>query len=251
MAKTPPTVGMLIIGNEILSGRTAEKNLGSLAGLLAQKGMRVSEARVVRDLPEAIADALNDLRAAHEYVFTSGGIGPTHDDITADAVAQAFGVQAVEIPEAAAALENLYKRRGIPFTAARRRMARAPEGARILKSDYEGAPGFVIENVFICAGVPGVFNLMAQAAIEELPSFQRRVSLTMRADGPESEMAEPLAEVQQRFPQLEIGSYPGADDEGYFCHMVFGGDDQDAVRAAAAEFEKFLDKQGIPHRTIR
>lgn len=243
-------IGFLIVGDEILSGRTGEKNLPALARLLDAKGLEVRETRVVRDSPEIIAAAVREMAAAHDYIFTSGGIGPTHDDMTADGVALAFGVAAAENPEAAAVLAEFYRRRGLKFTAARRRMARAPEGAGILKSEFAGAPGFVFRNVFICAGVPEIFRLMAAAAAEKLPSAPRRHVLTLRADGAESEMAEALAAVQKRHAGLKIGSYPREENGAYFCHFVFAGADGAAVQKAAAEMSDFLARHNIPRRKI-
>ena len=243
-------IGFLIIGDEILSGRTGEKNLPALAKLLDEKGLEVHETRIVRDSPEIIAAALREMRAAHDYIFTSGGIGPTHDDVTVDGVALAFDVAAAEQPQAAAVLAEFYARRELEFTAARRRMARAPEGAEILKSGFSGAPGFIIGNVFICAGVPEIFRLMAAAAVAKLPAAPRRHSLTLRADGAESEMAAALAEIQRRYAALKIGSYPREEDGAYFCHFVFSGISAAAVSAAAAEMADFLAKKNIPCRKI-
>ena len=242
-------IGLLIVGNEILSGRTLEINLPALARLLAQKGLRIDEAAVVRDRPEDIARALRRMAEACDYVFTSGGIGPTHDDVTAAGVALAFDAEVEENREAADILAEFYRRRGLELTAARRLMARAPVGAEALRSDFDGAPGFVMRNVFICAGVPKIFEQMAAAALARLPDFPRRHSATLRADAPESEMALALADVQKRWPQIDIGSYP-RDDNGYYCHLVFGGADKDAVLAAMQATSDFLQKQNIPHRQV-
>ena len=233
-------IGFLIIGDEILSGRTAEKNLPALAAILAPKGLAINEAQIVADAPETIAAALRQMRAANDYVFTGGGIGPTHDDMTADGVALAFGAAVEENEDAAAVLAAFYRRRGLEFTAARRRMARAPAGATILKSEYDGAPGFVMENVFICAGVPAIFRLMAAAACAALPDYPRRYFRTLRAECPESEFAAALADVQRRYSQLKIGSYPREENGDYVCRLVFHGEDKAAAAAAIREMEDFF-----------
>lgn len=243
-------IGFLIIGNEILSGRTAEKNLPALAALLAKKGLRVNEARVVRDAPPLIAAALRELRTGHDYVFASGGIGPTHDDVTVEGVALAFAVAVVENQEALAILQSFYKSRGQPLTATRRRMARMPAGAAILKSDFPGAPGYVMDNVAVCAGVPKIFCLMAATVVASFPDFPLLQTTVLRVQGPESELAVALAKVQERYPLLEIGSYPREEDGTLICHLVFGGVDEGAVAAAVAEMVDFLGRQGILIRNI-
>lgn len=248
---TRPRIGFLIIGDEILSGRTTEKNLAALAALLANKGLAVNEAHIIGDAPPQIAAALQRMRTACDYVFTSGGIGPTHDDMTADGVALAFGVDAEENAEAAAVLEDFYTRRGLELTPARRRMARAPKGAKILKSEFPGAPGFVIENVFVCAGVPDIFHLMAAAACARLPDCPRRHSVVLRADCPESELATALADIQQRYAQLQIGSYPREDSGVYYAHLVFGGEDKNAATAAMREMADFLSSNGYACAEIK
>ena len=244
-------IGFLIIGDEILSGRTAEKNLPALAAILAAKGLAIDEARIVQDAPPQIAAALREMRTACDYVFTSGGIGPTHDDMTADGVALAFDVGTEENSEAAALLADFYARRDLEFTPSRRRMARAPAGASALKSEFPGAPGFVMQNVFICAGVPSIFRLMAAAACAGLPDFPRRHSLVLRAECPESELAAALAEIQKQHPQLQIGSYPREEDGEYFCHLVFGGEDKNRAAKAMRETADFLARNGRSSREIK
>jgi molybdopterin-biosynthesis enzyme MoeA-like protein len=234
------TVGFLIIGNEILSGRTTEKNLSVLAALLAPKGLRVDEVRVVRDVPTVIAKALQEMQITHNYVLTSGGIGPTHDDVTTYGVALAFNTEVIENLEALALLEAFYDGRGLEFTTMRRRMAQAPRGATPLKSEFPGAPGYRIENVFVCAGVPAIFKQMATAAALQLPDLPPRRSLSLRVMGPESEFAEQLEAVQAQWPSLEIGSYPRDDNGVLYCHLVFGGVDEKAIRSAAAKMTEYL-----------
>ena len=240
-----PRIGFLIIGDEILSGRTTEKNLATLASMLAQKGLAVNETRTVSDSPAHIADSLQQMRATHDYVFTSGGIGPTHDDVTADGVALAFGVVAEENADAAEILAQFYQQRGLEFTPARRRMARAPQGAKILRSKFPGAPGFVMDNVFVCAGVPDIFQLMAQAAMAGLPDCPLTHSVSLRANGPESELAFALENIQKKNPDLQIGSYPREEDGRFYCNLVFSGENKNAALSAAEEMQEFLTQAGI------
>ena len=244
------SIGFLIIGNEILSGRTGEKNLPVLARLLAEKGLLVDEVRVVRDVPEYIAESLRQMKTRYDYVFTSGGIGPTHDDVTVDGVALALEVEVEENREAAEVLAAFYQQRGLPITKSRLRMARAPVGAGILRSTFPGAPGFVADNVFICAGVPAIFERMATAAMTFLPDLPRRHSQTLRADGAESEFAERLSEVQQQWTDLDIGSYPREDENGFYCHLVFSGADVDAVTKAADEMCDYFAAARVPCRRV-
>lgn len=243
----PARVGFLIIGNEILSGRTREGNLAVLADLLNARGARLAEARIVRDEPEAIVSALNALRAAHDFVVTSGGIGPTHDDITTEAVAAALGVAAIEHPDALAKMEREYARRKVELTPARRRMALTPEGARPLAAAVPGAPGYRADNVFVCAGVPWIFEKMAAAAVAEIPAGRPRVSRTVRVEAPEGFFAAELAAAQARHPAVEIGSYPRDDDDILYCNIVFAGTDAAAIDAAAADFSAWLRGQGVAH----
>ncbi|MGU9951114.1 MAG: competence/damage-inducible protein A [Gammaproteobacteria bacterium WSBS_2016_MAG_OTU1] len=244
------TIGLLIIGDEILSGRTVEKNLPMLAIMLADKGLRIDEARVVRDVPATIANAVCQMREQYDYVFTSGGIGPTHDDVTAVGVAQGFSVEVEENAAAVEVLAAFYDTRGLEFTAARRLMARAPVGAGILRSEFPGAPGFVMKNVFICAGVPEIFRLMATAALSTIPNFPKRIYVTLRADGAESELAFALADVQQKWEQLEIGSYPRRENGHYYCHLVFSGMDENAIDEATTAMADFLQQKNIPCQRV-
>ena len=243
-------IGFLIIGDEILSGRAADKNLPVLIEKLAAKGLGVCEARIISDDVSLIAEALTQMRISCDYVFTSGGIGPTHDDVTIEGIAKSFDKAVEENKAAKATLANFYQQRGLTLTSARRRMARAPIGATILKSRFLGAPGFIVENVFVCAGVPDIFSMMIDAAIEKLPEFPRRHSITLRVDGPESEIAEKLAEVQRQWAELKIGSYPGEENGKYFCDLVFIGDDLILIKQAIAAISQFLAENNILHRQI-
>lgn len=241
-------VSFLIIGNEILSGRTMEKNLSVLAGLLNAHGLRLSEARVVRDEMTAIVTAVNALRAAFDYVFTSGGIGPTHDDITTDAIAEAFAVPVIENEAAVEKLSAFYISRGLPFTAARRRMARTPSGARIVPSAFPGAPAYRLDNVIVCAGVPAIFNMMATAAVAELPAAPVCRSSMIEVRSGETTFSEALAALAAAHPAVEIGCYPREDEDGFYCHIIFSAVDGGTIARAYTEFTDWLRAQALEYR---
>ena len=201
------TAGLLVIGDEILSGRVQDRNVAQVAGWLNLQGIRLAEVRVVPDVIARIADAVNALRAENDYLFTTGGIGPTHDDITVDAIAHAFGVPVIEHPKARAALEAYYATRG-GVTPARLRMARVPEGAELIENPMSGAPGIRVDNIFILAGVPHIAALMLEALSGKLEGGLPLLSRTVGAWVPESEVADLLREVEQAHDGCQIGSYP-------------------------------------------
>lgn len=207
------SAAILAIGDELLSGRTQDANVQYLAKWLTERGVALSEARIVGDHVETIAEALNALREKYDYVFTSGGIGPTHDDITADSVAYAFDVPVIEHPGAVALIGAWYEMKGLEMTPARRRMARAPQGAQLINNSVSGAPGVRMENVFILAGVPKIFQGMLKAVD---PLIERGSVLHSRsvnvAGIHESILAEPLTDIQARFPEIAFGSYPISDE---------------------------------------
>lgn len=203
------TAAILAIGDELLSGRTRDMNIHRLGGWLADRAVALKEARIVCDDIALIADALNALRPAYDYVFTSGGIGPTHDDLTVDAVAVAFGVAVEENPVALARIEAWYARLGEVTTPARRRMARMPVGAVLIDNPASGAPGVRIGNVYVMAGVPRIFAAMLDAVATEIRPGVRIHSHAVMADGlPESALADPLRDIQAAFRDVAIGSYP-------------------------------------------
>jgi len=209
-----PSAAILAIGDELLSGRTRDANINYLATWLTERGVALREARIVADDEPAIVGALNVLRRENDYVFTSGGIGPTHDDITADAVAKAFGVEVVENPQAIALIEKWYAARGEEVTPARRRMARMPKGARLIRNPVTGAPGVGVENVYVMAGVPSIFQGMLNAIESEIKGGGLIYSHAVTAPGlPESRLAEQLAEIQGALKGVAIGSYPIDGDE--------------------------------------
>ena len=225
-----------------------KKNLPTLARILAEKGLRIAESRIVGDSPANIAAALNDMRRQCGAVFTSGGIGPTHDDVTIDGVAAAFAVPVIYHPHADKLLADFYVRHHLPYTAARRRMARAPQGADILQSRFDGAPGFAINHVFICAGVPTIFAMMAEAAAAHLPTLPPCHAMTLRVDGAESELAEALEKTQAQWTQVEMGSYPQHDDNGPYCHLVFASTDAAAAAAALNHMRDYLESHNMSAR---
>lgn len=203
-----PTAAMLTIGDEILSGRTRDANMPHLAEALTAKGMGLREARVVADVHEEIVAALDALRGRYTHVFTSGGIGPTHDDITVDAVAKALGVGVIVHPEARAILERYYGGRGLDLTEARLRMARTPAGAELIPNRMSGAPGIRIGNLFVMAGVPHITAGMLDALTGQLEGGAPLVAHTIGAWSPESEVADLLRQGEKQYPGVVIGSYP-------------------------------------------
>jgi molybdenum cofactor synthesis domain-containing protein len=236
------TAAMLVIGDEILSGRTQDSNSNYVARQLAALGIDLKEIRVVGDEEPEIVAALNALRARHDFVFTTGGIGPTHDDITADAVARAFGVGIDYHPEAYAALEARYPKGD--FNEARKRMARIPDGASLVKNSASVAPGFQIGNVFVMAGVPMVMRAMMEEIVTRLPPGVPVESVAVSAELPEGTIAQGLAEIQKIYPQTAIGSYPWYRDGRYGTQLVARSRDADAVEAAAKAIEAMIVQLG-------
>jgi molybdenum cofactor synthesis domain-containing protein len=202
------TAALVVIGDEILSGRTHDKNIAQIASWLQVQGIRLSEVRVVPDVEDRIVEAVNALRARYDYLFTTGGIGPTHDDITVDAVATALGVPVVIHPEARAMLERYYTGRGSALTEARLRMARVPQGAELIPNRMSGAPGIRIGNLFVMAGVPHITAGMLDALTGELEGGAPLLSETVGCWVAESEIADILREVEQAHDNAQIGSYP-------------------------------------------
>lgn len=229
---TNPTAAMIVIGDEILSGRTRDSNMNHLARELTKTGVDLKEVRVVSDEREAIVSAVQALSAAYTHVFTSGGIGPTHDDITADCVAAAFGVHIDIREDAYQLLHAHYDRRGSEFNAARQRMARIPDGAALIDNPVSIAPGFVLENVYVMAGVPSVFEAMVASVLPTLTGGAPLLSQTLRIERGEGEIAGPLSELAADFPDLSIGSYPYQQDGAYGANIVIRG--QDGARIDAA-----------------
>jgi molybdenum cofactor synthesis domain-containing protein len=219
------TAALVVIGDEILSGRTQDKNIAQVASWLNQQGIRLAEVRVVPDRMVAIGEAVNALRARNDYVFTTGGIGPTHDDITVDAIAAAFGVPVVVHPEARHVLEDYYRDRPGGLTEARLRMARTPQGAELLRNPYSGAPGIRIGNVYILAGVPAIAASMLEALTGQIEGGRPVVSVTVGARAAESDVADLLRETEEANPGVAIGSYPFFKDGGHGANFVIRSED--------------------------
>jgi molybdenum cofactor synthesis domain-containing protein len=203
-----PTAAMLVIGNEILSGRTKDANIHYLAGRLTAIGVRLTEVRVVADDAKAIGIAINALRKAYTYVFTTGGIGPTHDDITAESIAKALKLPLITDRRALAILKAHYAQRGTVLNAARRRMAKMPKGSDLIDNPVSSAPGFRIRNIHVMAGVPAIMQAMVDSIIPTLKGGSPLISRTIRVSLPEGDFAAALTKLQKSFADVEIGSYP-------------------------------------------
>ena len=238
-----PTAAILVIGDEILSGRTQDTNTNYIARFLGGLGIDLKEARVVGDVEDEIVAALNALRARYTYVFTTGGIGPTHDDITADAIAKAFGVGIDFHPEVVAMLAARYKPG--EFNEMRKRMARIPFTATLVKNTASTAPGFQIGNVFVMAGVPMVMRAMLEDIAPRLARGAIVHAATVQARIAEGRVAEGLQKVQKDFPALSIGSYPFFREDGSGTQLVARGRDAAMVEAAARAIEDLVRSEGV------
>jgi molybdenum cofactor synthesis domain-containing protein len=236
------TAAMLVIGDEILSGRTQDSNSNYVARQLTALGIDLKEVRVVGDVEAEIVAALDALRTRYNFVFTTGGIGPTHDDITADAVAKAFGVSIGYHPEAYAALEARYAPG--EFNEMRKRMARVPDGGILIKNSASVAPGFQIGNVFVMAGVPMVMRAMMEEILPRLPRGVAVQSITISAALAEGTIAQGLAEIQKAYPQTVIGSYPWYRDGKFGAQLVARSRDVQAMEAAANAIEAMIIQLG-------
>ena len=235
-----PTAAMLVIGDEILSGRTRDVNMHYLAKQLAEAGIDLKEARFVPDENGTIIGAVQALSAMYDHVFTSGGIGPTHDDITADCIAAAFD-RAIDVrDDARHLLEVHYAKSGTELNAARLRMARVPDGASLIENPVSVAPGFTIENVHVMAGVPSVFEAMVASVLPTLTGGAPLKSRTIRVEKGEGDIAGPLGDLALRFPMLSIGCYPFQKDGKFGANVVIRGSDAGAVDAAIDQLEAFL-----------
>ena len=230
-----PTAAMLVIGDEILSGRTRDSNMNHLAKVLTVAGIDLKEARVVSDDQTAIVAAVQALSAAYDHVFTSGGIGPTHDDITADAIGAAFGVSVGVRDDARALLQAHYDRSGTTLNEARLRMARIPEGAALIDNPVSTAPGFTLGNVNVMAGVPAVFEAMVASVVSKLAHGAPLLSETWRIMRGEGDVAEPLSRIARDHPDLSIGSYPFQKDGIYGTNIVIRGTEAARVSDAMAQ----------------
>ena len=230
-----PTAAMIVIGDEILSGRTRDSNMHHLAGELTRAGIDLREVRVVADDHGAIVAAVQALAAAFDHVFTSGGIGPTHDDITAEAVAAAFGLPIAVRDDARALLQAHYDRQGMALNEARLRMARIPDGATLIDNPVSAAPGFTLGNVHVMAGVPQVFEAMVASVLPLIKGGAPLLSQSLRIARGEGDIAGPLSALAASYPQLSLGSYPFVKDGVFGANVVIRGSDGAAVDAAVTE----------------
>lgn len=237
---TLPTAAMLAIGDELLSGRTKDKNIAHLAEQMTLFGIELKEVRIIADDQTAIVEAVNALRARFTYVFTSGGIGGTHDDITADAVSAAFGLECIYNDEAMARLTAHYEKRGVEFTASRQRMARMPKGATLIDNPVSTAPGFVIGNVHVMAGVPQIFEAMLANVIPTLKGGKPVISEAIECPFGEGDIGEQLAEIQHNNPDTSIGSYPRFSDDGFYTQIVVRSRKQTVIDKAAVSIREMI-----------
>jgi molybdenum cofactor synthesis domain-containing protein len=241
-----PTAAILVIGNEILSGRTRDANLPFLAHALGEIGIRVAEARIVPDEEDAIVQAVNALRSAHDYVFTSGGIGPTHDDITASSIAKAFHVKLARNPQAVKLLQDHYQEADL--NPMRLRMAEIPEGATLIENPVSRAPGFTLGNVHVMAGVPAILQAMFSMLRPELEGGPPLLSRTVRAFVAEGDMAARLKEIQDTHFGVTIGSYPFIRHGRLGTSIVVRGTEKERITRVAKEVaELMLSLGGEPH----
>lgn len=242
MSQSRVTAAMIAIGDELLSGRTKDKNISHLADMLTTAGIDLMEVRIIGDDETAIIAAINDLRPRYTYVFTSGGIGPTHDDITAEAVSKAFDLPCEHDEKAMEIMGAVYQSRSLEFTDARMRMARMPRGSKHIRNPVSTAPGFTIENVHVMAGVPSIFQAMLDTL---LPTLQTGVAIqSVAIDCPygEGTIGEALGAIQQSHSSTVIGSYPRFDGETYSTQIVVRGRERDAIDAAALDVHTMLDR---------
>jgi molybdenum cofactor synthesis domain-containing protein len=237
------TAALLVIGDEILSGRTKDKNIGYIAEYLTALGIDLLEVRIVGDEEVAIVGAINALRRRYTYVFTTGGIGPTHDDITADCVAKAFGVSIDVDPRALAILQERVATTGAEMNEARLRMTRIPKGADLVLNKVSGAPGMWIENVIVMAGVPSIMQAMLDEVAPKLKTGVRMLTETIRADAREGDIGTQLGDIAKANPQVAIGSYPFFDPQhGPNTNVVLRARDAEKLAAAKAAVEQMLER---------
>lgn len=234
------TAAVLIIGNEILSGRTQDINTSWLGHELNLRGIQVREARVVSDNKQEIIDAIHALGAKYTYVFTTGGIGPTHDDITADAVAAAFNVALPENAEARRRLEEYYNDPA-KLNEARLKMAKIPEGAKLIDNPISAAPGFNIQNIYVMAGIPSIMRAMFKSFADTLKGGAEIHSLSIKCEAGEGDLAAPLTEMQNKYPDVDIGSYPACDDNNFqYVRIVLRHSDPERLQRVHDETKEII-----------
>lgn len=239
------TAAVLVIGDEILSGRTHDRNINYIAAHCTRVGIRLIEVRVVADDESAIVEAVNALRARYTYLFTTGGIGPTHDDITADAVAKAMGVPIDHDPRAVELLTAYFARRGVEATSARMRMARIPFGGELITNAVSVAPGFMIGNVIVLAGVPEVMQVMLDDITPRLRTGAKMITATIQLFRPEGDLADLFAAHQQAFPDVAMGSYPSFAEGRVSTQLVLRSTDSSLLKRAREELEQHLAARSL------
>jgi molybdenum cofactor synthesis domain-containing protein len=237
------TAALVVIGEEILSGRTRDENIAYIAAQLTRAGIALREVRVVPDVEDEIVAAIDALRRKFTYVFTTGGIGPTHDDVTTDAVAKAFGVSAAVDAEAVAALSKLFS--AADLTPARMRMARIPEGATLIGNAISRAPGYRIDNVIVMAGVPRIMQVMLDAVMPDLAKGRPMLSRSVRIDAPEGDVAPPLAALQEAHANVQIGSYPFFENKRLGTYVVLRAASETELAAAENDLWIFIAREGF------
>lgn len=234
------TAAVLVIGDEILSGRTKDQNIGTIAEHLTDIGIALREVRVVGDVTNDIVEAVNALRARYTYLFTTGGIGPTHDDITADSIGAAFGVPVEVDARAVALMQPVYAARGIELTSARLRMARIPVGGELIVNSVSAAPGFKLDNVMVLAGVPDIMKAMLFAATQQLRTGPRVNAVSIVLNKAEGEIADLFAAHQKRYPDVAMGSYPSFSNGNYRTELVLRSSHSDLLEEARAGLVRAL-----------
>lgn len=246
MNNTPqPTAAIVAIGNELLSGRTQDKNINYIAQELNELGIKLVEVRIIPDNHEVIIRTLQEFSSQCDYVFTTGGIGPTHDDITTECVAKACNTTLSLNEEAKRLLDEYYQREGRELNDARLKMAYLPIGAELIINQVSGAPGYRLGNIYVLAGVPRIMQAMFQALKPQLTTGPKTANAVISALVAEGDIAKPLSDVQDLYTQVEIGSYPFRYDDNYGTSLVFRGIDAALVEEAAALIRSFLQEKGI------
>jgi molybdenum cofactor synthesis domain-containing protein len=239
------TAAALVIGDEILSGRTKDQNIGAIADHLAAIGIDLKEVRIVGDDETAIVEAVNALRTRYDYLFTTGGIGPTHDDITADCIGRALGLPVDVDPRAVTAMREAFAKRGVALTPARLRMARMPAGSRLIGNSVTDVPGFMIGNVVVMAGVPAIMRAMLGAATQHLRTGPAIASLSVVVERAESDIADIFAAHQAAYPDVAMGSYPTFIGGSYRTELVLRGRVPERLQEAAAGLRAQLERAGL------
>jgi molybdenum cofactor synthesis domain-containing protein len=241
------SAAFIVIGDEILSGRTKDKNIGVLADFLTAHAIELQEVRIIADDEAMIVKTINELHQRCTYVCTSCGIGPTHDDITAASISKAFDLPCIEDPRAFKILEKHYAAKELEFTVARRRMTRMPEGAELIQNSISKAPGFIIKNVYVMAGVPQIFNAMLETLTDKLETGIPIYSETIDSPHPEGEIGTLLGEIQERHPNVSIGSYPCYENNQFKNQIVIRSKEKSSIHKAIDEIKDRLQILDTPH----